>query len=131
MCYTVIVGLYEKIWREKEQSCSKVADFNQRLDDIQLKLDSSKEEKACLQKKLDAAVIKLHDSNTNDCNVLLPVNKEPTANFETKTKTILWGMVKFIQGPKEEMVAAKLLVKYADKLPYKITAGDRQFTKNL
>ena len=122
-CVTVIVGLYKKIWREKEQSRSKVADFTQRLDDIQPKLDSSKEEKASLRKKLDAALIKLRDANTNDCNVLLPVNKELTALIETKTKNILWGMVKFIQGPKEEMVAAKLLVKYADKLPEVHTAS--------
>jgi hypothetical protein len=34
--------------------------------------------------------------------------------IESKAKTILWGFVKFIQDPEEEMNAARCLIKYGD-----------------
>jgi hypothetical protein len=34
--------------------------------------------------------------------------------IENKAKTILWGFVKFIQGPEEEMDAARCLIKFGD-----------------
>jgi hypothetical protein len=34
--------------------------------------------------------------------------------IESKAKTILWGFVKFIQDPEEEMNAARCIIKYGD-----------------
>ena len=50
---------------------------------------------------------------SNNDGSLLPINNELKEKIETKTKTILWSMVKFINSSKEEMMAAKTLARYA------------------
>ena len=46
---------------------------------------------------------------------MLPINNK-IKKIETNTKTVLWSMVKLINSSKEEMMAAKTLVRYAPQL---------------
>ena len=71
-------------------------------------------EKNKLQKKLNDALLKLDHAGTN-CDVSLPVKKEIKDVIEAQSKSILWSRVKFIQSPEEEMMAAKMLIGYAQK----------------
>ena len=102
---------------EFQDTLTKVeGEFQEKLTKVEGELIVEKAEKNRLQKKLDDAMLKLDHANANS-DVSLPMNKELKELIKAKTKSILWSRVKFIQGPEEEMIAAKMLLGYADKLP--------------
>jgi hypothetical protein len=111
-CYQLIVSLQRQI--KKQQACHSM-----QLDDALQKLASTTNEKKKLQKKLEETEAKLRRSNTtnNVGDVCLAIKKDLKELLESQAKSILWGMVKFIQSPAEEMMAAKMLVKCAESLP--------------
>ena len=87
---------------------------NDELGKVKADLIIATTEKNKLQKILDDALLKLDHASAN-CDVSLPIKKELKDVVEAKTKSILWSRVKFIQGPEEEMIAAKMLIGYAQK----------------
>ena len=86
---------------------------------LQNDLDYEKSEREKLQKKLALAIKDKSHSNTigrraNTYGNKLAKNIELLKMIKTKSQTILWGMVKFIQSPDEEVNAARMLVKYGE-----------------
>ena len=114
-CVKVIITLQAKLHAYAKQQ----TDFKTQLKMVQARLATVWQEKNDIQKKLDSSHAKLllRGSSANNVDVSLPITKELKELIESQTKTILWGMVKFIQSPEEEMMAAKMLIKCADGLP--------------
>ena len=91
-------------------------DFTEQLNKVQSLLVKAKKDNDALQNQLVNARAKLLHANNYSNGVSLPVNEVLIEKIETYSKTILWSMTKFIQSPKEEVMAAKMLLKYADQL---------------
>jgi hypothetical protein len=99
--------------------------LNQEMADVDKELKIAKSERALLQKKLDVAVKKLEEQRSKGKGRYVEVNNELKDVVDQKTKTILWGIVKFIQSPTEEIAAAKKLLKHGD-LPKNCVGDDPQ-----
>ena len=110
-----IVKLHEKIWLSEEMFKTKNDDFTEQLNKVQSLLVKAKTENDALQNQLVNARAKLLHANNYSNGVSLPVNEALKEKIETYSKTILWSMTKFIQSKKEEVMAAKMLLKYADQ----------------
>ena len=83
---------------------------------MQQKLTIAEKEKVELEKKLKSAHSKLREARAkvNLGASQSHVRKDVQDMVESKTKNILWSMVKFIQCDEDMYSAGKLLVKYAD-----------------
>jgi hypothetical protein len=113
-CFQDIVALQEQLRVCKEKMEKQKADLR---DALKL-LSSVKKEKLKVQERLEDTEAKLRRlRTTNKLDVSLPIKKDLKELLESQAKTILWGMVKFIQCPADELMAARILVKCADNLP--------------
>jgi hypothetical protein len=114
-CISSALNLQKELWALRDKYNNSAADYNRQLDKVHEQFLGANREKEVLQKKLEATSAKLREANayTNNGAALLPLNKEVEAMVESKTKTFVWSMVKFIQCPKDLENAARLLVKYA------------------
>ena len=86
------------------------------MQEMQQKLTKTEKEKVELEKKLKSAHSKLRVVRAKGNLGATPshVRKDVQDMVESKTKNILWSMVKFIQCQEDMYGAGKLLVKYAD-----------------
>jgi hypothetical protein len=85
--------------------CSAIFSTPSNLRDALQQLSSVTKEKRNVQKRLEDTEAKLRRlSTTNKLDVSLPTKKDLKELLELQAKTILWGMVKFIQSPSDERV---------------------------
>ena len=106
--------ILEEKYRNKENDhVNKAKDYQDRLDNVVEQLEAAKKERDVLQKKLAATYARLRDASATTNNTIIPLNDAVKEIVATKTKNILWGMVKFVQNHEDEHQAALLLVKYA------------------
>jgi hypothetical protein len=127
-CLEIIRALKNKLKNCKGEMAKQKARHDKDLHDALQKLSSITKEKQKLQKKLEDTEANLRrNGTTNKLDVSLPVKKELKELLESQAKSVLWGMVKFIQSPADELMAAKMLLKCADNLPeeYVATKEDR------
>ena len=112
-----VLGLNRQLQDATDELGKVKADLmavNDELGKVKADLNIATTEKNKLQKKLDDALLKLDHASAN-CDVSLPIKKELKDVIEAQTKSILWSRVKFIQSPEEEMMAAKMLIRFAQK----------------
>ena len=105
--------------------------FEKKLSKMQEKLTVVTCENQKLQMRLDSTQDKLRNAHSNSLDVVsLPIKKDLRELIEKQTKTILWSMVKFIQSPQEEIMAARMLVACAHGLPEEniATKADKEAT---
>jgi hypothetical protein len=114
-CISSALKLQKDLWALRDKYNDRSEDYSRQLDNVHEQLLAANREKEAMQKKLEATSAKLREANayTNNGAALLPHNKEVEAMVESKTKTIMWSMVKFIQSPKDLENAGRLLVKHA------------------
>jgi hypothetical protein len=99
----------------------EIYDMKEQLKTLQLQLDAAQAERDHLQQKLKTATKNMRDRSKIKQGTVLVVNQALKTIVDSKAKSIVWGMVKFIQSEDEEENAAKLLLKYAsDDLPAEI-----------
>jgi hypothetical protein len=88
---------------------------NEQIETLQEQLDKSEEMRARLEKKLAKAIKNKETLRAKGRKVLDNEQEKVLLDIiETKTKTVLWGLVKFIQSPEEELTAARYLIKFGD-----------------
>jgi hypothetical protein len=95
----------------------ELTEQDSQLKSIQDELVDEKEKRATLKKRFAALMREkaANDRAVYDRNGVMPAkNAELVKMIRGKTNSVLWGMVKFIQSPQEELNAAKLLIKYGE-----------------
>ena len=108
-CIIYALKAKKELWLLQDSSNRKERDYTLALGNVQGQLGTLKKEKEILQRKLDGTEARLR-ATTAHTN--LPLNNAVKETVESKTKNIVWGMVKFIQNKEDMYNAAKLLVKY-------------------
>jgi hypothetical protein len=117
-CFQLVLSLQEQLKVCKADMAKQQARHDRGLHDALQRLSEVTKEKQKWQKRLEDTEAKLRGCNTtNKLDVSLPIKKDLKELLESQAKSILWGMVKFIQSPEEEMMAAKMLIKCAENLP--------------
>lgn len=88
---------------------------NEEIEALQDELEKSAEDRAHLEKKLAKAIKNKEALRAKGRKVLNNEQEKVLLDIiEAKTKTVLWGLVKFIQSPEEELQAARYLIKFGD-----------------
>ena len=108
----VLAKLVEKDKVKIETLEDELENTQEELHKTQEELQKGLEEKESLRKKLAQSIktkraVRTKQNGADHDATLLGI-------IEVKAKTVLWGLVKFIQSPDEELIAAKFLVKYGD-----------------
>ena len=131
-CLRLVSSLQQQLHASQETVKRQEHDFQKKLSKIQEKLTAVTGENQKLQKRIDNTQVKLRHAHSNSLEVSLPIKKDLRELIEKQTKTILWSMVKFIQSPQEEIMAARMLVACAHGLPEENVASkeDREATAN-
>ena len=111
-------SLRQHVARYKTAIENQNRDYNLRLKKMQDQLEVADKGKQRIQKKLEDAIARLNSASANKFGVSLAVKKDLQVLIESQAKNYLWNVVKFIQSPEEEMMAATmLLMKFAPGLP--------------
>jgi hypothetical protein len=130
--YSNLGSKWAKAERDLEQERQKASNLqetvkamNKEVANLDKELKIANSERALLQKKLDVAVKKLEEQRSKGKGRYVEINNELKDVVDQKAKTVLWGIVKFIQSPTEEIAAAKKLLKHGD-LPKNCVGDDPQ-----
>ena len=132
-CHDLVAALQNKFNSYKLEMDKKEADYKKQLDKVEQKLAAVSSENTKLQKQLRNSHPKFHhDANTNNLDVTLPIKEDLKQLIIAQAKTILWSVVKFIQSPEQEIMAASMLIKCAENLPEEdiATKEDREALAN-
>jgi hypothetical protein len=109
-----------KVLRAKyETTKARAAEYKNHLSEmgkIQDELKKTRAERDDLQKKLQQAIKNkaVTRAKGGRKHSAIEMDEALLTLIESKAKTILWGFVKFIQDPEEEMNAARSVIKYGD-----------------
>jgi hypothetical protein len=113
--YQTVLGHKETILAKAKEQKAEIIELKGTCQDLQAQLQKSQAETMALKKKLDTAIKSKAALRVKGRSKLCPDDNETLLNLiELKAKTVLWGLVKFIQSPEEELDAAKYLVRYGE-----------------
>ena len=109
-----IVKKAKELQSNNEELNGKNEELQDACENLQEQLEKSQDENVVLQKKLAAAIKSKAALRMKGRKKLADDNEALLNHIVEKSKTVLWGLVKFIQSPEEELDAARFLVKFGD-----------------